>query len=189
MREHGAPCAPYARTALGCKLLHMHALRSLLPSLVTALVTTVTSPFHAVTSPFHAVTSRFHAVTSRFHAVTSRFHAVTSRFHAVTYPYWRPANWRPASDLHYMMACKFPGCTNGGLATRPCSGDECNGVLHHFCFTEFCAKYEIEDPESSKAYCWKCTENEWADAAAQLEADNAVATDGVAVASHSPSLE
>ena len=54
--------------------------------------------------------------------------------------------------------CKFPACTLGDdPAPKPCPFPDCQELLHHSCFTSFCAKHGIKDPEGDiDRYCWSC---------------------------------
>lgn len=52
--------------------------------------------------------------------------------------------------------CEYPLCTNGIEATRSCSTPECEGRLHHFCFTSFTFRNNLPEPEGDDSYCWEC---------------------------------
>jgi hypothetical protein len=54
--------------------------------------------------------------------------------------------------------CAYPMCTYGDdLPPKQCPFLDCEEVLHHCCFTAFCARHEIADPEGEiDRYCWSC---------------------------------
>ena len=74
-----------------------------------------------------------------------------------------------------MARCHFPRCTlNGEFVPRACSGNECEGVLHHSCFAAFCDRQGVEDPEGVGAFCWACTTKDWPAEAAREGSNEAV---------------
>ena len=69
----------------------------------------------------------------------------------------------PTFDESRAMArCEFPRCTlHDELVAQACSGDECEGVLHHSCFAQFCHRQSVDDPEGNAYFCWTCVTKEW----------------------------
>lgn len=42
------------------------------------------------------------------------------------------------------------------MSLRQCSAAQCEKHLHHCCFTGWCAKHGVEDPEGNASFCWSC---------------------------------
>ena len=52
--------------------------------------------------------------------------------------------------------CSYPGCDSDPERVRPCSTEDCEGHLHHFCFTQVCHGNAIPDPPDNDALCFLC---------------------------------
>ena len=78
--------------------------------------------------------------------------------------------------------CEYPRCICGDdPAPTRCPFPDCDGVLHHCCFTAFCDRHSIPDPPGTvDRYCWTCVTEMLADDDAMyrsaVEAEEAVHT-------------
>lgn len=71
-----------------------------------------------------------------------------------------------------MVGCGFPGCELPSTDNaRQCSANNCDGQLHHMCFSGWCFENKVEDPPGNASYCWSCVQQTYKTQTAECKSD------------------